>query len=274
MHIVTCIKQTPATENIQIDPETGTLKREGMAAAINPFDEFGIEEAVRIKEKVGGDSTVTCLTMGPPQAETALREAVAKGATGGVHICGREFAGADTWATSYTLFKGIEKISKEIAPVDLVVCGKQTNDGDTGHIGPGIAAWLGWPNVAYVKKVEDIKSNGTGKGGTIIVHRMMEDGVDVLEMELPAVIAVVKEINEPRVPSLKGKMAGKKVQIPKWDNQALGGNPSCIGLKGSPTIVAKSFRPPMKTGGEKIDGSNAAEKAKKLVDKLKEAKLI
>jgi electron transfer flavoprotein beta subunit len=274
MHIVTCVKQTPATDNVQIDPKTGTLKREGMAAAINPFDEYAIEEAVRIKERVGGDSLVSVITMGPPQAEQALRDAIARGADQAYHICGREFAGADTWATSYALFKGIQKISKEFKPVDLILCGKQTNDGDTGHIGPGVAAWLDFPNVAYVNKVEDIKSVGTGQGGTIIVHRMMEDGRDVIEMDLPAVIAVVKEINEPRVPSLKGKMNAKKAEIVKWDGAALGANAACLGLKGSPTIVAKSFRPPMKTGGERIGGATPQEKAKILVSKLKELHLI
>ncbi|MBV9079611.1 MAG: electron transfer flavoprotein subunit beta/FixA family protein [Elusimicrobia bacterium] len=274
MHIVTCIKQTPATDNVQIDPVTGTLKREGMAAAINPFDEYAIEEAVRIKERVGGDATVSVITMGPPQAEQALRDAIARGADQGFHVCGREFAGADTWATSYTLFKGIEKIAKEFKPVDLVICGKQTNDGDTGHIGPGLGAWLDFPNVAYVRKVEDVKSNGIGKGGKIVVHRMMEDGDDVLEMDLPAVIAVVKEINEPRVPSLKGKMKAKSAEIPKWDGAAIGANMACVGLKGSPTIVAKSFRPPMKTGGVAIEGATAEEKAKNLVKKLRELHLI
>jgi len=274
MHILTCVKQTPATDNVQIDPETGTLKREGMAAAINPFDEYAIEEAVRIKEKIGGDAKVSCITMGPPQAENALKDAIARGVDQGFHICGREFAGADTWATSYTLTKGIQKISKEAGPIDLIICGKQTNDGDTGHIGPGIASWLGWPNVAYVKKVEDVKSNGSGKGGTILVHRMMEDGIDVIEMDLPAVIAVVKEINEPRVPSLKGKINAKKAQIPKWDAAAIGADMACVGLKGSPTIVAKSFRPPMKIGGMKIEGGSPEEKAKNLVSKLKEANLI
>jgi electron transfer flavoprotein beta subunit len=245
-----------------------------MAAAINPFDEYGIEESVRLKERVGGDSRVSCLTMGPPQAENALRDAIGRGADFGYHICGREFAGADTWATSYTLFKGIQKIDKEIAPVDLVICGKQTNDGDTGHIGPGLGAWLGWPNVAYVKKVEEIKSNGNGKGGSIVVHRLMEDGIDVIEMQLPAVIAVIKEINEPRVPSLKGKMNAKKAEIPKWDGAAIGANIACVGLKGSPTIVAKSFRPPMKTGGMVIEGPTAEAKARLLVEKLKELKVI
>ncbi|MFN0116945.1 MAG: electron transfer flavoprotein subunit beta/FixA family protein [Elusimicrobiota bacterium] len=274
MHILTCIKQTPATDNVQIDPETGTLKREGMAAAINPFDEYGIEEAVRIKERVGGDATVSVLTMGPPQAEQALRDAISRGCDQAFHLCGREFAGADTWATSYTLFKGIEKVMKDFKPIDLIICGKQTNDGDTGHIGPGLAAWLDWPNVAYVRKVEDIKSIGTGKGGTIVVHRLMEDGIDVIEMDLPAVIAVIKEINEPRVPSLKGKMNAKKAEIPKWDGATIGANLACVGLKGSPTIVAKSFRPPMKTGGVVITGATPAEKAKNLVQKLKESHII
>jgi electron transfer flavoprotein beta subunit len=252
IHIVVCIKQTPATSNIQIDPVTGTLKREGMAAAIN---------------RVPG-STVSVITMGPPQAEEALREAIARGADQAFHVTSRAFAGADTYATSYTLFKGIEKIVKEKGAVQLVICGKQTNDGDTGHVGPGIGAWLDWPNVAYVKKVEEVDEK------RIVVHRMMEDGTDVLEMALPAVIAVVKEINEPRVASLKGKMAAKKAAIPKWNETDLGCDKSKIGLGGSPTIVAKSYNPPPRKGGERIDGATAEEKAKKLVDKLQEMKLI
>jgi electron transfer flavoprotein beta subunit len=185
LHIVVCIKQTPATSNIQIDPATGTLKREGMAAAINPFDAYAIEEAVRIKERLPG-TTVSVITMGPPQAEDSLREAIACGADQAFHLTSRAFAGADTWATSYTIQMGIRKIMKEKGPVHLVICGKQTNDGDTGHVGPGIAAWLDWPNIAYVKKVEAVDDK------KIVVHRMMEDGVDVLEMDLPAVLAVVK----------------------------------------------------------------------------------
>ncbi|HOW28961.1 MAG TPA: electron transfer flavoprotein subunit beta/FixA family protein [Elusimicrobiota bacterium] len=267
MHIVVCIKQTPSTNNIQIDPKTGTLKREGMAAAINPFDEYAIEEAVRIKERVPG-TTVSVITMGPPQAEESLRDAVARGADGAYHLTSRSFAGADTWATSYTLYKGIQKIAQVKGKVDLVICGKQTNDGDTGHVGPGVAAWLDWPNVAYVRKVEAVDDQ------KIVVHRMMEDGVDVLEMALPAVMAVVKEINEPRVPSLKGKMAAKKVVIPKWNEDDLGCDKTNIGLSGSPTIVSKSFTPPPRTGGQRIGGATVDEKVRLLVDKLQEAKLI
>lgn len=267
MHIVVCIKQTPATSNVQIDPKTGTLKREGMAAAINPFDEYAIEEAVRIKEKLAG-STVSVVTMGPPQAEDALRDAIARGCDDAFHVTDRAFAGADTWATSYTLQMAIRKIGQEKKPVDLVICGKQTNDGDTGHVGPGIAAWLAVPNCAYVGKVEEVKE------GAIAVRRMMEDGYDILELTTPAVISVVKEINEPRLPSLKGKLAAKKAVIPKWDAAAIGAEKSKIGLSGSPTIVAKSFNPPPRKGGERIEGATPEEKAKKLVARLKELKVI
>lgn len=268
MHIVVCIKQTPATANVQIDPKTGTLKREGMAAAINPFDEFAIEEGVRIKERVPG-TVVSVLTMGPPQAEDALRDSIARGCDQGFHLCDRAFAGADTWATSYALQMGIRKISKTTGKnVDLIICGKQTNDGDTGHVGPGIAAWLDMPNVAYVKKVEEINEQ------KIIVWRMMEDGTDVIEMPLPAVIAVVKEINEPRVPSLKGKMNAKKATVPRWTAQDIEADKANIGLSGSPTIVASSFNPPPRTGGVRIDGKTSEEKAKNLVAKLREMKVL
>lgn len=267
LNIVVCIKQTPATANIQIDPKTGTLKREGMAAAINPFDEYALEEGIRLKEKIPG-STVMVITMGPPQAEDALREAIARGADESFLITDRAFAGADTYATSYTLTMGIKKIIALKGKVDLIFCGKQTNDGDTGHVGPGIAAWLDWPNAAYVKKVEEASDE------RIVVHRMMEDGTDVLELPLPSVIAVVKEINEPRLPSLKGKMSAKKAIIPRWGPDELGCDRSKIGLGGSPTIVASSYNPPPRSGGARIDGATPEEKARILVAKLKELKLL
>ena len=268
IHIVVCIKQTPATSNIQIDPVTGTLKREGMAAAINPFDEYAIEEGVRIKERVPG-STVSVLTMGPPQAEDALRDAISRGCDLAFHLCDRAFAGADTYATSYALQMGVRKIVKETGKkVDLIICGKQTNDGDTGHVGPGIGAWLDMPNVAYVKKVEEVDDKH------IVIWRMMEDGTDVIEMPLPAVIAVVKEINEPRVASLKGKMNAKKAEIKRWTAADIEADKTKIGLSGSPTIVAKSYNPPPRTGGVRVLGKTSEEKAKNLVAKLREMKLI
>jgi electron transfer flavoprotein beta subunit len=166
------------------------------------------------------------------------------------------------------VLKQLEKIAKEKGPVHLVLCGKQTNDGDTGHVGPGIAAWFDWPNVAYVKKVEAVDDE------KIVVHRMMEDGTDVLEMDLPAVIAVVKEINEPRVASLKGKMSAKKALIPKWSETDIEADKTKIGLTGSPTIVAKSFNPPPRKGGVRLEGATVEEKASKLVDTLRGMKLI
>lgn len=268
MHIIVCIKQTPATANIQIDPKTGTLKREGMAAAINPFDEYAIEEAVLIKERVPG-STVSVVTMGPPQAEDALREAIARGCDDAFHVTDRAFAGADTWATSYTLQMAIRKIAETKGKFDVILCGKQTNDGDTGHVGPGIAAWLGIPNVAYVGKIESIQ-----EGGPVRVRRMMEDGYDLLEMQVPCQISVVKEINTPRLAGLKGKLAAKKAVIPKWNAEDLKAEKSKIGLGGSPTIVAKSYNPPPRKGGERIEGATSEEKAKKLVARLRELKLI
>lgn len=266
MHTVVCIKQTPATTNVQIDPKTGTLKREGVAAAINPFDEYAIEEAVRIKEKMGGEITV--ITMGPPQAVEALRDAISRGCTRAVHLCDRKFAGADTLATSYSLSMGIRKIIEVYGKVDLIICGKQTNDSDTGHVGPGIAAWLDIPHVAYVRKVAEITNE------YIVVHRMMEDGTDVIKMKLPALITVVKEINEPRLPSLKGKMEAKKANIPVWTVSDINADERMVGLPGSPTIVAKSFNPPPKKGGEFIDGSSTEEKVEMLLNKLKELKVL
>lgn len=283
MHIIVCIKQTPATANIQIDPKTGTLKREGMAAAINPFDEYAIEEAVRIKEALGqtpdlgtrGQTTVSVITMGPPQAEEALRDAIARGCDTAYHLCDKAFAGADTYATSYTLQCGIRKIEAVTkTPANLIICGKQTNDGDTGHVGPSIAAWLGIPHAAFIRKVEEIKASNENNPGFIRVHRIMEDGTDVIEMPLPSLISVVKEINEPRVPSLKGKMTAKKAIVSRWGPDDIVSDRSKIGLGGSPTIVSKSFNPPPRKGGAKIDGGTSEEKARKLIEKLKELKLL
>ncbi len=262
MHFVVCIKQVPATTSVQIDPRTGTLKREGVESIINPFDEYAIEEGIRLKERVGGK--VTVITMGPPQAESALREALSRGCDDAILISDRAFAGADTLATSYTLASAIKLLNE----VDLVICGKQASDGDTAQVGPGLAEKLDIPHVAYVRKIVDIKP------GYIKVERMLEDGVDVLEMSLPALITVVKEINTPRLPTLKGMMTAKKKQILHWTRETLGLDENKIGLKGSPTQVVKIFYPPARKGGERITGADAKEIAKKLVEKLSSFGLI
>ena len=256
MHFIVCIKQVPNTTNVQLDPTTNTLKREGVESIINPFDEYAIEEAVRLKERTGGKATV--ITMGPPQAENILREALARGIDNAILVSDRAFAGADTWATSYTLAMAIKKIGD----YSLILTGKQATDGDTAQVGPGVAEMLDIPHVAYVRKIEDITEN------SIRVERMMEDGYDIIEMPIPSLISVVKEINKPRLPSLKGMMASKKAVITKWTAQDIGAEASKIGLTGSPTQVMKVFTPVARGGGEKLEGS-PEEIAQKLVSKLK-----
>jgi electron transfer flavoprotein beta subunit len=261
MHVIVCIKQVPNTTNVQIDPQTNTLKREGVESIINPFDEFAIEEAIRLKERCGAKTTV--ITMGPPQAEAILREAIGRGIENGVLISDRAFAGADTWATGYTLAMAIKKLGD----VDVILCGKQATDGDTAQVGPSIAEMLDIPHVAYVKKIESISET------TTTVERMMEDGYDVIESPLPVLLTVVKEINTPRLPSLKGMMASKKAVITKWGAADINAEAKFIGLTGSPTQVKRIFAPPSRPGGEKLEGSPESI-ALALAGKLKKLQLI
>ena len=258
MHIVVCIKQVPDTADVKIDPKTNTLIREGVASVINPFDMYAIEEAIRIKEKKGGK--VTVLSMGPPQAESALREAISMGADSAVLLSDRAFAGSDTWATSYTLSMALRKLS----PFQLVICGKQASDGDTAQVGPGMAAHLDLPQITYVRKIEEIADEH------IVAERLLEDGTEVIRSPLPCLLTVVKEINEPRIPSLKGKLAAKKAQITVWKSADLGCDPACLGLDGSPTKVVKIFNPPPRAGGEMLKGE-PDEVVRQLVAKLKDA---
>ena len=256
MHIIVCIKQVPETTEVRINPQTNTLIREGVTSIINPFDMYALEEAVRLKEKLGGKSTV--ITMGPPQAESALREAISMGIDEGILISDRDFAGSDTWATSYTLSCAIKKIGD----FDLIICGKQASDGDTAQVGPGIAAHLDLPQVAYVKKIERIEDK------LARVERMTEEGYDIIETPLPALFTVVKEINEPRLPSLKGMMRSKQAKITHWTHKDLDLDSQKIGLSGSPTQVIKIFTPPPRTGGVMLQGE-AQEIAEKLTEALK-----
>jgi electron transfer flavoprotein beta subunit len=261
MNIIVCIKQVPETTEIKINSETNTLVREGVPSIINPFDTYALEEGIKIREQCGG--TVTALTMGPPQAEQALREAIGMGVDEGILLSDRAFAGADTLATSYTLSRAIKQMGK----FDLVICGKQATDGDTAQVGPGIAEMLNIPFIAYVRKIEEIRD------GYIRAERMMEEGYDVIEMPLPSLITVVKEINEPRLPSLRGMLKAKKADIPVWDVEKLGGDTAKFGLNGSPTQVIRIFTPQPRTGGEILEGT-LEEKASKLIAGLKETKLI
>ncbi len=258
MHIVVCIKQVPDTHEVKLDPETNTLMREGVAAIVNPFDMYAIEEALRLRDKLGG--TVTALTMGPPQAETALREAISMGVNTGVLVSDIAFAGSDTWATSYTLAQAIRSFDE--AP-SVILFGKQAADGDTAQVGPGVAAQLDMPQITYVRKIEEIDES------RIVAERLLETGFEAIESSLPCVLTVVKEINEPRLPSLKGKMAARKAEIQKWSAADIGAEAEKTGLMGSPTKVVKVFTPPPREGGEVLTGE-PREVAQQLAAKLRD----
>jgi electron transfer flavoprotein beta subunit len=259
LKIVVCIKQVPDTTNVRINPETNTLMREGVDSIINPFDMYALEEGIRLREKHGG--TVVALSMGPPQVESALREAISLGVDQAVLISDRAFAGADTLATAYTLARGVKKIGK----VDVILMGRQAIDGDTGQVGPGVAENLGLPHITEIRKIEEI-----GEDRSIIVERLLEDGYVRLKSKLPVLLTVVKEINEPRLPSLKGKMAARKAEIPVWSASDLELDGQRIGLTGSPTQVMKIFTPPRPTGGKVFEG-DVSSAVKQLVEALLEA---
>jgi len=246
MNIVVCVKQVPDTADVRIDPVTNTLVREGVPSILNPFDEFAVEEGIRIKETCGG--TVTVVTMGPPQASEILRTALAMGADRVLLLSDRAFAGSDTLATSYTLAKAIEKIGA----VDLVITGKQAIDGDTAQVGPGIASRLGLTQLSYVSKVEDVSAETL----TITVERLIDGGRERVRGKLPALLTVVKDINVPRQPSILKMKKARNAEIEVWGAADIGADPARIGQKGSPTWVEKVFSPEQKAGGEICTGDS------------------
>ena len=255
MNIIVCVKQVPDTKDVRLDPKTNTMAREGVQSIMNPFDRNAVEEGVRLKEKHGG--TVTVISMGPPQAEAVLREAVACGADDAILVSDRAFAGADTWATTYTLGKAIEKL----VSFDLIICGKQAIDGDTAQVGPGLARRLNIPYVSYVRKITDFAD------GVLRLQRLMDDGYDEVEIPLPGLLTVVKEINEPRVPSLKGKMKAKSLSVRTLNAAEIEADAECIGLPGSTTQVVKVFAPEFKGERAMLEGT-VDEQVAQLVEKL------
>jgi len=261
LNIIVCIKQVPATTEVMIDPKTGTLIREGVESTVNPFDMYAIEEGIRLKERYGG--TVTAISMGPPQAETSLREALAMGCDRAILLTDRAFAGADTLATAYTLACGIRKIAK----YDLIICGLKTTDGDTGQVGPGLAEELGIPHISYVRKIIDVKES------SISLERSLDDIYEDIEAPLPCLITVTKEINEPRLPSFRLKLKARKAPITVWDAEQLAGDPKRFGLEGSPTRVIKVFHPPPRAGGEIITGDPQTQ-VDRLIQRLKEWNIL
>ena len=263
MHIVVCVKQVPNTTQVRIHPETNTLVRDGVDSVMNPFDENALEMALQLKEKHPG-TKVTALTMGPAQAAAVLKEAVGRGADEVMLLGDKAFAGSDTWATSYALSRAIGTLEPK---PDLVLFGKQAIDGDTAQVGPGVADWLGLPCITYAFGIEIA-------GGQAVVQRAFEDGYERLEVALPCALTVLKEANVPRMASLRGKMAAKKLEIAPVTAEQIGADPSRIGLTASPTRVVKIFSPPPKTGGVKWQGEEPAAMARKLVEALRERQVI
>jgi len=255
MNIAVCIKQVPDAKDVRLDPKTNTMSREGVTSIMNPFDRHALEEAVRIREQNGGK--VVAISMGPPQAAETLREAIACGADEAVLVSDRAFAGADTWATTYTLAKAIGAVGV----FDLILCGKQAIDGDTAQVGPGLAERLRIPFVSSVRKIS------VGEGNVFQAERMMDDGYDTVEVSAPVLFTVVKEINEPRFASLKGKMKAKNAQIDVLSAEAIGAAPESIGLKGSTTQVVKVFSPQARGERTMLVGS-VEEQIDQLIEKL------
>ena len=278
MNIVIPIKQVPETSNVKMDEETGTMKRDGVESIINPLDLYAIETGIELKEKHGG--TITVITMGPPSADKALKEAIAMGCDEGILLSGREFAGSDTWATSYALSQAI----KEIDDFDLILAGERATDGDTGQVGPGIASWLDLTLSTYTSKVVDVNliedeevDYTTSKQDSIIVERMVEEGYEKLELPMPALLTVVKEISFPRLPTLRGKQRSRKIEIPQWNLKNLDLNEEYLGLDGSPTRVVNIDHPEVTRGGTVIDvreDSQVEEAVSKLIDHLKSKELV
>lgn len=262
MNIVVCMKQVPATSEVEIDPETGSLKRLGTATRTNPYDLYALETALRIRESTGGN--VTVLTMGPPQAEAMMRDAYMMGADDGVILSDRKFAGSDVLATSYTLSQGIRLLEN----IDLILCGRQTTDGDTAQVGPAIAEHLGIPHAAWVSKILKIDKHN------ISVEQVLAAVTQKSQLKFPCLITVEKNICVPRLPSyrLKQKALAQPVQIFSYDDLP-GKALSRCGLVGSPTHVENMFAPPANVKKRFLTGS-VTEKAAALTAALKEKRLL
>lgn len=265
MNILVCVKQVPDTTEIKIDPITNTLIRAGVPSIVNPFDAYALELALRIKETNGG--TITVLSMGPEQAKNALRQCLSIGADKAILLSDRVFGGSDTLATSYILSIAIKAIENKTEKFDLIFCGKQAIDGDTGQVGPEIAEHLGCSQVTYAS---DIAIDGKN----IRVKRENEDHIEIIETQIPTVITVSKTAYEPRYATIKSKLAANKVQISTITSSDLDIDLERIGLKGSPTKVKKTFTPQLKKAGVKIKEGTGSESALKLISLLSDARLI
>ncbi|MFH0777131.1 MAG: electron transfer flavoprotein subunit beta/FixA family protein [Candidatus Eisenbacteria bacterium] len=261
MRFIVPIKQVPNTTDVRIDPKTGTLIREGVDSIVNPEDLNAVEIALRLREKHGGE--VVVLSMGPPQAEDALREVLAMGVDSAYLLTDRALAGADTLATAYSLARAIARIGE----FDLVICGRQAIDGDTAQVGPQLAEFLKLAQITYVRGLEIEEEN-------VVAERGLEDGYEVVKAKLPALVTVTKEINRPRYPSMSGiREAFRTEKIKRWGVKDFDAEPWRIGLDGSPTWVKTTFSPPPKAPGQILKGT-PKEIGQELVRKLTEKNLI
>jgi electron transfer flavoprotein beta subunit len=262
MNIIVCIKQVPEIGLIKIDDSNHKVVYPQGAGMTNPFDDYAVEEALRIKEKTGGK--ITALSLGNKNSEAALRNCLALGVDEAVLLQVADVNLIDSYTAAQILSLGIRKIGD----YDLVLCGKQAVDGDSSLIPPSLAEWLGLPQVTFVKKFESLDQNGAA------VKRMTEEGHDLIEISLPAVVSVVKEINEPRLPSLKGKMRAKSAPVTVWGKAELGLEEEIVSGEGSLTKMSSFASPPQRPRGDLLEGESASELVGRLVEKLKEAQVI
>jgi electron transfer flavoprotein beta subunit len=261
MNIAVCIKQVPGKFKVEIDPQSGLLTKAGTDNIINPFDQNALEEALRLKEKLGGK--VSVISMGPAQAAESLREAIAMGADEAILLSDPAFEGSDTWATAHIISLGIRKLGQP----DLMICGRQTIDGETGQVGPELAEMLAIPFVSCVSRIEEVAE------GRVKMQRMADEGHHIVEMQLPGAISVVKEINVPRLPSLRGLMQAKKAAITVWNGQELGVDPARVGSQGSPLRTVRVSRPQRSAQREMLQGSPESQ-VDQIVEKLRQSRIL
>ena len=262
MIIAVCVKQVPDTNEIRINPETGTLIRDGVPSILNNDDANALEQALQIKD-ANPDTTVTVLTMGPPQAREMLQECLAMGADEAILLSDRALGGSDTWATSNALAAGLRKAG----PFDLIFAGRQAIDGDTAQVGPQIAEKMGLPQVTYVKEFEL-------EGDAVTVKRALEDGYEKLRVKLPCVLTAIKELNTPRYMSVPGILRAAKAEIQVWSADDIGVDKTTVGLKASPTNVFRSFTPKPKGKGITVEGDTPKELAGNLLADLRAKHII
>jgi electron transfer flavoprotein beta subunit len=258
MRILVPVKQVPETGNVKMDEKTGTMIREGVESIVNPLDLYSIECALHLRERHGG--TVTVISMGPPKAEKAIREALSMGCDDGVLLSDRAFAGADTWATSHVLAQAV----RALGAFDIIVAGVRATDGDTGQVGPEMASMLDLPAATFVSGILSVGD------GAIVVERLVEGGYETLRLPLPCLITVVNEISSPRLPTLRGKQSARSKTVPVWGKNDIDVREDHLGLKGSPTRVVKIATPKITRNGVLIDSKRTGVPAavKELVDFL------